>query len=125
MTKKIIQNDLPSNLDVEIFLLLDKMFEGIFIEMKQFSKSKQETELNHFKVKKVNEILKKIKDLLSTQPTIEFLELLDDDTLPRYSDSVLILTQYRTALNQFRAKYFLKEGEGYNSTYRWRTKEDP
>jgi hypothetical protein len=123
--KKNDQNDLPSNQDIEKYDLLNDMFNAIFVEMKQFSKSKQETALNKFKVKKINEILIKIKDLLSTQPTIVFLELLDDVTLPMYSDAVLILAQYRAALDKFKEKYLLKEGDDFFSQYRWRTKENP
>jgi len=123
--KKNNQKNLPSNQDIEKYDLLNDMFNALFIEMKQLSKSKQETELNQFKVKKVNEILKKIKELLSEQPTIEFLELLDDETLPRYSDSVLILAQYRTALNQFREKYYYKDSDDHFAKFRWHTKEIP
>lgn len=123
--KKKDQDMLPSDQDVDKYDLLNQMFNAIFIEMKQLSKSKQEMELNQFKVKKINEILIKIKDLLSKQPTNEFLDLLDDETLPRYSDSILILAQYRTALDQFHDKYFLQEGEGFFTKHRWHTKESP
>ena len=120
------RNNLPSNGDIEKYKLLNGMFNAIFTEMKQLSKSKQETELNKFKVKKVNETLIKIKELLSEQPTIEFLELLDDETLPRYSDSVLILAQYRTALNQFLEKYHFDSNiADPRSKSRWHTQENP
>jgi hypothetical protein len=122
--KKTYQN-LPSNQDIEQYNLLNDMFNAIFIEMKQFSKGKQETALNKFKVKKINEILLKIKDLLSTQPTIVFLELLDDVTLPMYSDAVLILAQYRAALDQFKEKYFFKDDDDILSQYRWHARENP
>ena len=62
--KKTISNNFPSEQDVEKYHLLNDMFNALFIEIKTLSKSKQETQLNEFKVKKINEVLIKIIELL-------------------------------------------------------------
>jgi len=107
-TNKIV---CPSDEDIENYHLLYGMFTALYNEMKQLSKNKQEITLNDFKVKKINETLEKIKVLLSDQPTNVFLNLLDNETLPRYSDAILILAQYRTALDRFGDKYCRKKSD--------------
>ena len=71
----------------------------------------------------INNILERFKDILADEPTIQFLDLLDDETLPSNSDCVLILAQYRSALSQFKSKYYYKDALSYE--YEWHTKENP
>lgn len=116
------KNNLPSNADVEKFEMLDKLVDSIYLEMKEFSKKKPDEPLNKFKVKSVNRVLEQVKDILSNEPTLEFLDLLDDQTLPSNSDSILILGQFMAAMKQFHSKYWQREpGIGL----RWSTKENP
>lgn len=120
MAKKI--ESLPSNSDVEKFEMLDKLVDSIYLEMKEFSKKKPDEPLNKFKVKSVNRVLEQVKDILSNEPTLQFLDLLDDETLPSNSDSILILGQFMAAMKQFHSKYWKREaGVGL----RWSTKENP
>ncbi|GAE27619.1 hypothetical protein JCM9140_3772 [Halalkalibacter wakoensis JCM 9140] len=61
------------------------------------------------------------EEVLIDDPSIEYLDLLDDETLPQNSDAVLILGQYQAALKQFKSKYYKRDGY----TQRWYTKEKP
>ena len=56
--------------------------------MKEFSKKKPEDLLNEFKVKNVNRVLSQIKSLLNDEPTSQFLDILDSDSLPSNSDAI-------------------------------------
>lgn len=139
MSKKLNVNDnakLPTNAQVEKFTMLSPMLDSVLEEMKEFSKKKQDGVLNPLKVKMINRILEQIKAILSNEPTVEFLDLLDDETLPTNSDVVLILSQYRTVMNQFEDKYHIYEEKEYEdellkgtgatySTRRWVTQENP
>ena len=117
-----VKDNLPSNSSIEKFEMLDKLVDSIYLEMKEFSKKKPDEPLNKFKVKNVNRVLEQLKDILSNEPTLEFLDLLDDETLPSNSDSILILGQFMAAMKQFHSKYWQREaGIGY----RWSTKENP
>ena len=70
----------------------------------------------------VNKILSQIKtDVLADDPSREFLDLLDDETLPTNSDAVLIIAQYEAAMTQFRTKHYGFDG----SEHRWFTRENP
>ena len=123
MTKKNKIENLPTNQIVEKFEILSPMLDAIFIEIQNLSKKKQNDPLNELKVNMINKILEEFKEILGNEPTIQFLDLLDDQTLPSNSDCVLILAKYRSALSQFKSKYYYRDL--YSSDFRWHTKEDP
>ncbi|MCK5644108.1 MAG: hypothetical protein KAJ19_25135 [Gammaproteobacteria bacterium] len=123
MTKQNKIENLPTNQIVVKFEMLSPMLEAVFIEIQNLSKKKQNDPLNKLKVKMVNKILDEFKEILADEPTIQFLDLLDDQTLPSNSDCVLILAQYRSALSQFKSKFYYKSL--YSSKKIWHTKEDP
>lgn len=112
------KNQLPTNAEITTFEMLDKLTDSIYIEMKEFSKKKPDDALNPFKVKNVNRVLKQIKEFLTNQPTVSFLDLLDDETLPTNSDTILIIGQFKAAMNNFKKKY-------QNIYGKWRTDENP
>ena len=120
MNRKNTKTNLPTTQDVEDFRVLSGIFTAMFNEMKQFSKNKQNISLNELKVKKINEILNRIKKILSKEPTSEFLEILDDGNLPTNSDAVLILSQYYSALNQFESKYYYNDDD-FDCNKTWHT----
>lgn len=123
MTKKYKIEDLPTNHIVEKVEMLSPMLEAVFVEISNLSKKKQNDLLNKLKVKMINKILEQFKEILADEPTIQFLDLLDDQTLPSNSDCVLILAQYKSALSQFKSKFYYKSL--YSSEKIWHTKEDP
>jgi len=90
------------------------VFESVYEEIQELCKKKPEVTLNKAKVALVNRILLDVKKLLEGMPVIKYLELLEDDDLPQYSDVVLVLAQYDAGLNQFRSRhhgYFLGESQ--------------
>ena len=92
---------------VNNYKILSPMLDAVLEEMKEFSKKRQDEVLNKLKVKMINKILEQIKNVvLINEPTVLFLELLDDETLPTNSDTVLILAQFKTAMKQFSEKYY-------------------
>lgn len=116
MAKK--KNNLPSDALVEKFIMLSQLLNSVYTEMKEFSKKKPDEPLNTFKVKNVNRVLEQVKEVLKDEPTIEFLDLLDDETLPSNSDAILIIGQYNASMTSFRNKF--------TTEYRrWKTIENP
>lgn len=91
--------------DSEKYKILNEILLSVFNEMKDFTKKKQDEVLNELKVKKINQLLKDIKDLLSKEPSSHYLDLLDNETLPTNSDAVLILSQYYALMLIFNRKY--------------------
>lgn len=115
---------LPSQAEVNRYEMLEKLLSSIYIEMKEFSKKKPEELLNKFKVTNVNRVLIQIKEIMKNEPTNDFLDLLDEESLPSNSDSILIIGQFQAAMNQFRSKYYRSYVSGYGHNI-WSTKEQP
>jgi hypothetical protein len=102
--------------DIADYELVSPMLDSLHREMSELSKKKQDGLLNKLKIRHVNRILEKVKSVLADDPSVEYLEILDEDEMPQNSDAVLILGQWRAAMNQFRAKNtYAKYGEP-----RWR-----
>lgn len=118
--------NLPTKRNSERFDLLFPMIKSDLNEIRELSKRKQDEPLNAFKVRTVNKKLEEIKLILAEQPTVEFLELLDTDTLPTNSDAVLLVSQYINAMEIFLETYFTNDGgEGNNWSFNkfWKTKD--
>lgn len=102
----IISTSRPTKSNAEQFDMLFPILESVFNEIKELSKKKQDGVLNEIKVKMTNRILSKVKLILKDDPTLEFLDLLDEESLPTNSDAVLIISQFKAAMEQYKAKYF-------------------
>jgi hypothetical protein len=121
MAKKEINQQLPSDTEASKFEMLEKLLASIYGEMKEFSKKKPDEPLNKFKIKNINRVLEPIKDILKNEPSNEFLDLLDEESLPSYSDCILIIGQFNSAMHQFYSRY-----HGWTGiSYEWNTKENP
>ncbi|HET9236214.1 MAG TPA: hypothetical protein VFO10_03115 [Oligoflexus sp.] len=110
---------LPSLAEVKSFILIEPMIRSLVEEMKELSKKKPDGSLNKLKVSMINKRLKPMKELFKILPVSDFLDDLDEESLPSNSDTVLILGQYTGAIesfrNAFRATVDYKPG--------WSTKE--
>lgn len=100
---------------VKQFKLLDPLLDSLYREFQELSKKKASEPVSKSKVKIVNRVLQPILALLQEEPQREFLNLLDDDELPENSDVVLMLGQFRAAMNSFETTY------GGRSLNGWRT----
>jgi hypothetical protein len=127
MAKKTYKNEnLPSEDDVKKFEMLYPMLDSDIAEIRELSKKKQDEPLNPFKVKIINKKLGQIKDLLKDEPSNEYLELLDEDSLPTNSDAVLMLSQFINSLKQFKQKYYESDGSDidvFGTRYTWKIKK--
>ena len=113
---------LPTQAEIEKFEMLLNLLDSLIKDMKEFSKKNPDGIINEYKVKKANKILRQIKKILCNQPTNEFLEVLSEEALPSYSDAVIELSQFDTAMIRFKNKYH--DYDEFHK-YRWFTKENP
>lgn len=123
MKREQAPEPLPTNEQASKYDMLSKLFESAFSELKTLSSKKPDEPLNKSKLQTVNRILEQIKRMLETQPTMEFLDPLNEDSIPSNSDAVLILSQYQAALKHFHESYYGYDRGGRE--YRWRTIEKP
>jgi len=119
MDNKTVTSKRPTKAQVEQYDMLLPILESVFEEIRELSKKKQDGALNEIKVKMTNRILSKVKSILNDDPTIEFLDLLDEEALPTNSDAVLIIAQFKAALQQYKTKHFEYNGR----KWQWTTKD--
>ena len=113
--------DAPTEEQVTTYKRLVPMLAAAHREMSELSKKKQDGIVNALKIRNLNRLLTELSKLLERDPSREFVELLDEDTLPQNSDVVLLLSQWLEALNQYKAKH--GGMDSYN--WRWFTVENP
>lgn len=96
------------------------VFGSLLDEVKELSKKKPDATMNAGKVKIVNRVLQNLLMVLEGQPDAKYLEALDDDDLPQVSDAVLVMVQFKSALDSFKNKHY-KHVSGYG--HQWITAE--
>ena len=111
------KNNYPTRVKVKEYFLLSELLNSIYLEMKEFSKKKPNDLLNEFKVKNINRVLSQIKSLLISEPTSQFLDVLDNAILPSNSDAILVIGQFKASMNRFYEKN--------TSVLKWKTQEQP
>lgn len=92
-------------------------------EMSELSKKKQDGIVNPLKIRNINRLLTELRKLLAKDPSLEFVELLDEDTLPQNSDVVLLLSQWQAALQQYKQRHSVLDPIEHQN--RWSTVENP
>ena len=112
--------DRPTSAQVARFDLVSPMLEAAHKEIGDLSKKKPDGPLNALKVRHINKLLKEVRDALAGDPSVEFLDLLDEEQLPLNSDAVLILAQYKAAASQFKSRHFGWDGD----EHRWQVRDD-
>lgn len=85
--------------------LVSPLLTAVTSEMRELSKKKQDGILSTLKVRSINRLLTDVQEALGADPSVRYLDLLDDDDLPQNSDAVLVLTQWEAAVKQYRARY--------------------
>lgn len=83
-----------------------EVFSHLYKELKVLTGKRPAETLSESKVRIVNRLLQDIKDLMEGEPENKYLDLLDDETLPQYSDAILILSQYEGALKSFKERHY-------------------
>lgn len=119
---KSVTSEFTTKEKVSKFELLSPMLDSIYDEIKELSKKKPDDPLNKLKVSMINRILEQIKELLAGEPTAQFIDLLDDVTLPSNSDAVLILAQFKAAIDHFESKYYWYDSATMEE--KWHTKAE-
>lgn len=109
----------PTNAEVARFAYLSPMLNSALGEMREFAKKKQDGIVSATKIKILNRLLTDIRSILAGEESQDYLELLSEEELPQNSDAVLVLGQYRAALNSFESRH----QRTYNYRPTWFTRE--
>jgi len=114
---------LPTNKNIEDYQLLKDILCSQKKEFDLLSRKKAEGQLNPMKIKIANRVLEPLKELFKHEEVHKFLDTLNEDEMPTNSDVVLILSQYETAIDEFKNNYYVTDK--YKRYARWMTQEFP
>src|SRR4051794_37457389 len=93
----------PTKKQAETLELVSPILTAVVAEMRELSKKKQDGLVSTLKVRSVNRLLTDVQEALGEDPSVRYLDLLDEDDLPQNSDAVVVLTQWEAAVKQFRS----------------------
>ncbi|HEV3332336.1 MAG TPA: hypothetical protein VG096_15205 [Bryobacteraceae bacterium] len=105
---------------VSIYETTKPLLEAMREELKELSKKKPDATLSKSKVTIINRLLADLTELLKEESNSKYLDMLNDDDLPQYSDVVLILSQFDAAMDSFKATHT----EWDTGTQRWLLYDD-
>ncbi len=88
--------------EVQDFERLEQQLHSMLAEISELSKKRPNDGLNKFKLKLVNVLLEGTNKFLRDQRPFKEFETFDENDLPTNSDVVVMLSQYATAVYQFR-----------------------
>ena len=101
-----MKNEIISKEQLEIYETTNPLLEAMYGEMQELSKKKPEATLSPAKVKILNRLLEDLRIVLKDESELKYLDLIEDESLPQYSDVVLMLSQYAAAMKSFRKAYY-------------------
>jgi hypothetical protein len=82
------------------------LLDAMYAEFKELAKKKPDAAVSKNKITIVNRLLEKVREMLESESSIAFLDLLNEDDIPQVSDVTLILSQYAAAMDDFKSKYY-------------------
>lgn len=95
----------PSPEDMARFELLLPLVAAAHQELRELSKKGPREPLNPLKVSILNKLLTDVRASMKDDPSLAYLQILDEALIPLNSDAVLILGQYMAAMDHFRARH--------------------
>lgn len=113
----------PTEEEAATYDRLVPLLEAAHHEMSELSKKKQDGFVNALKIRNINRLLVELQKLLMNDLSRDFVELLDEESLPENSDVVLLLSQWKAALAQYKERH--NGYDGVQPGRRWFTVENP
>lgn len=99
------------------FDVIVPLIEAMHEDMSALSARQHETLANAYKIRAINRLLSDAMEVLDREPSLRYLEIIDEEDEPRFSDVVLTLGQFKVALQAFKKRY-------YDGEYGWLADED-
>ena len=109
MVKKKIANTIREQWD-----LLNTMLSGMYNEIDKLCKKKPDMLLSDMKTKKINKLIKLIKEFLGDEnPFICDIEKLDIDDPIELSDVIIVLSELQKGLKIYKENHYYNGDHGY------------
>lgn len=114
---KTFKYDTTSIENVELYETTEPLLNTLYKEIQDLTKKKPDGTLNQAKIKMINRLLHDIHTFLKDEPGSKYIDFLDDESLPQYSDVTLILSQWSTSVKAFKIKYHRYDST--EKTHKW------
>jgi len=96
----------PTEAQAQQFDLLYPLVRSAYKEISMLSQKKQDGLVSEMKIRYINPLLVKARDLLQGDPVADFLDLLDEESTLQNSDAALVLGRFLSGMEQFRSRYY-------------------
>ena len=115
---------ITTDVAVETYDTATGIFAALLREVRELSKKKPDATLSASKVKLINNVLNDLLTILKDEPEGKYIELLEDDDLPQFSDALMMMVQFDAALDSFKERYYQYVRSGpYRGHHYWITEE--
>ena len=111
--------------EVQEFERLEQQLHSMLAEISELSKKRPNDGVNKFKLKLVNVLIEKMNGILAAQKPFQDFDTFDENDLPTNSDVVVMLSQYATAIFQFRMENTAQEPHGIEWYWPLPGKQEP
>ncbi|WP_096703266.1 hypothetical protein [Magnetospirillum sp. 15-1] len=105
MANKSRRSDVTTAERAAAYDALEPLLNAMFREFQELSKKKPDGVLNKNKINVVNRLLIDVQKVLDDEPNRSYLDLLNEDDVPQYSDVVITLGQHVAAMAAFHSRY--------------------
>jgi hypothetical protein len=97
----------------QLYEVTRPLLDAMYVEFKELSKKKPEGVVSKAKIKIINRLLSRCREVLKDEMTIEYLDLLEEDDVPQNSDVVLMLSQYTAAMGKYYHTFYRRGAYGF------------
>jgi hypothetical protein len=96
---------MPTEKQADLYDTTRPLLDALYTEFQELSKKKPEATLSESKVKLINRLLEDVRKVLKGEREFKYLDVLVSESLPQNSDVVLMLSQYKAAMETFHNNY--------------------
>ena len=89
-------------------------------DIRQLALKSQSSALSKSRIAMLNRLLVDAQKLLKSEPAAAYLQALDEATVPQNADALLVLGQFKAALEQFRDRYMYYDEDAGETVWRLR-----
>lgn len=89
--------------EIDEFEQIQAQLQGFYTEVSNLAKKKPDDSINLFKLKLINQIIKRASKLLAKNKPFADFDQFETDNLPSNSDVLIIVSQYLSSLEKLRA----------------------
>ncbi len=97
---------------IESFEMLWSHLSSLYSDVESLAKRKQDGLMSKTRVATINRLLDEVLNFLKGQPSVKFLALLDEETLPQNADALINLGQFKSAMQNFKRNKTYADGFG-------------